>query len=100
MNITQSTYKSKTPKTGILELESSSLGTLVVGTDFAFQIFDIKGESWTKTYSGHKGGITNIFAIPGQESCVLTTSWDKTCRLWDVRAKSSCVHVFQTKEEL
>lgn len=72
---------------------------LVTGSDFCFRTYDIEHQAFSHDFQGHKNGITAVKRIPEEENLVLTTSWDKTCKVWDLRS-GLCVRTFGSKTSL
>lgn len=56
--------------------------TLAVAHDYAIDILDAETLQRQKTLSGHKGRVDSLTFLP--DGRLLSGSWDKTVRLWDV----------------
>ncbi|KAI9204209.1 WD40-repeat-containing domain protein [Polychytrium aggregatum] len=58
---------------------------------------DLKTGKVLKTFRGHSGPVTSIAVVydsTGVEAFVLTGSWDKTVRKWDIETET-CVHIYK-----
>lgn len=59
-----------------------------VADDFTIAIFDlIRFQKYT-SLSGHKGNINCVHAHPKDKSKILTGSYDRTVKVWDIESRT------------
>jgi len=78
--------------TGVANLTLDWKNTLDEAKDFDARVFDPTGRRLA-TLKGHRDSISQVAFSPVDKNLVLTASFDRTARLWDVR-KATCVATF------
>jgi uncharacterized protein (TIGR03067 family) len=80
--------KGPKPAGGVLSVSFSSDGSRLAGSgdrvDNKAYIWDTNTGALVQTLVGHTRKITSIAFLPGDQH-LLTTSWDQTLRIWDVK---------------
>jgi coatomer protein complex subunit alpha (xenin) len=70
-----------------------------VADDYAISIFDIIKNEKIYELSGHKGNINTVHCHPTDKTKVLTASYDRTLRIWDLE-KRECLHSITLTENI
>ena len=63
---------------------------LTASDDGSVKLIDISSEKVVQIFEGHKAGVTSVNSYEKEGSVFLTTSFDKTVKIWDLRSRS-CV---------
>lgn len=72
---------------------------VTVSDDFTIAVFDVIKFQKYVDLAGHKGNINSVDCHPNDKSKIITGSYDRTVKVWDIEQKT-CLHTINFSENV